>query len=69
MKINQKVGTRLLTKFGEKGIINLGKMIPLLGGVIGVTFDASGTYIIGKAATNTFKNNGYDKENAIIIDV
>ena len=27
--INQKVGFRLLTKFGEKGVINLGKAIPL----------------------------------------
>ena len=29
--INQKVGFRLLTKFGEKGVINLGKAVPLLG--------------------------------------
>ena len=27
-KINQKVGFRLLTKFGEKGLINLGKLVP-----------------------------------------
>lgn len=29
--INQKVGFRLLTKFREKGVINLGKCIPLVG--------------------------------------
>jgi hypothetical protein len=34
-KINQAVGFRLLTKFGEKGVLNLGKAIPLVGGVIG----------------------------------
>ncbi|MBD5206810.1 MAG: EcsC family protein [Bacteroidales bacterium] len=34
-KINQLVGFRLLTKNGSKGILNLGKMVPILGGVIG----------------------------------
>jgi hypothetical protein len=32
-KINQKVGFRLVTKFGEKGIINLSKLIPVVGGL------------------------------------
>ena len=31
IKINQRIGFRLLTKFGEKGVINLGKMVPLAG--------------------------------------
>ena len=39
--INQRVGFRLLTKFGEKGVINLGKAVPLLGGIIGGTVDAA----------------------------
>ncbi|MGL4452304.1 MAG: EcsC family protein [Sarcina sp.] len=52
--INQKVGFRLLTKFGEKGVVNLGKMIPLVGGVIGGGFDAVGTRIIGKTAKKLF---------------
>ena len=38
--INQKVGFRLLTKFGEKGALNLGKAVPLVGGIIGATFDS-----------------------------
>lgn len=52
--INQKVGFRLITKFGEKGIINLGKTIPLLGGVIGATFDSVSTNTVGNIARNTF---------------
>jgi uncharacterized protein (DUF697 family) len=52
--INQKVGFRLLTKFGEKGIINLGKTIPLLGGVVGATFDSVSTNTVGNIARNTF---------------
>lgn len=52
--INQKVGFRLLTKFGEKGAINLGKAIPLVGGIIGATFDSIGTNVVGNIARDTF---------------
>lgn len=52
--INQKVGFRLLTKFGEKGLINLGKAIPIAGGVIGGAVDGIGTGIIGKTAKKVF---------------
>ncbi|MCZ2845675.1 MAG: EcsC family protein [Candidatus Bathyarchaeota archaeon] len=52
--INKRVGIRLVTKFGEKGIINLGKAIPLVGGVIGGTVDGIGTYTIGKTAKKLF---------------
>ncbi|MCS4298888.1 MULTISPECIES: EcsC family protein [Acinetobacter] len=52
--INKKVGFRLLTKFGEKGVINLGKTIPLLGGVVGATFDSVSTNTVGNIARNTF---------------
>ena len=52
--INKKVGFRLLTKFGEKGVINLGKAIPLLGGVVGATFDSVSTNTVGNIARNTF---------------
>lgn len=54
--INQKVGFRLLTKFGEKGAINLGKAVPLVGGVIGATFDSVTTNTIGNIARDTFIN-------------
>ncbi len=56
--INQKVGFRLLTKFGEKGVINLGKAVPLVGGFIGGTVDSIATNTIGNIARDTFiKNN------------
>lgn len=66
VKINQKVGFRLVTKFGEKGIINIGKMVPVLGGVIGGSFDAVSTKTIATAAKRTFKLNGYDRERNVI---
>ena len=53
-EINKKVGFRLLTKFGTTGGINLGKMIPLAGGIIGAAFDGTTTKIIGNVARKNF---------------
>lgn len=53
-QINKRVGFRLVTKFGEKGVINLGKVVPIVGGVIGGTVDAVGTNTIGKTAKKIF---------------
>lgn len=52
--INQKVGFKLLTKFGQKGAINLGKAIPLIGGFIGGSIDGITTKIIGNIAKGVF---------------
>ena len=54
IEINKKVGFRLLTKFGEKGAINLGKAVPLIGGIVGATFDSVTTNTIGNIARDTF---------------
>jgi hypothetical protein len=53
-KINQKVGFRLVTKFGSKGVVNLSKAIPLLGGITGAVFDGVSTNIVGNTARNLF---------------
>lgn len=53
-EINKKVGFRFLTKFGEKGVINLGKMVPLVGGVVGGGFDLIETRIIANRAYKMF---------------
>lgn len=53
-RINQAVGFRLITKFGEKGILNLGKAIPLIGGVIGGGVDLASTKVIGKISKEVF---------------
>lgn len=54
VKINQKIGFRLLTKFGEKGIVNLGKVIPVVGGVIGGGMDVASTIVIAKNSIKMF---------------
>lgn len=53
-KINQAVGFRLITKFGSKGVVNLGKAIPLIGGVIGGGVDLASTKTIGKISKKVF---------------
>ena len=52
--INQKVVFRFLTKFGEKGLINIGKMIPVVGALNSGGFDLAETKIIANRAYKEF---------------
>ena len=52
--INRAVGFRLLTKFGEKGVLNLGKAVPFVGGVVSATLEAVATNAIGNVARRVF---------------
>ena len=69
-KINQAVGFRLLTKFGSTGVVNLGKAVPLLGGLIGASFDSITTNTIGNTARDIFIGDATEsvttKEAAIV---
>ena len=73
-KINQKVGFRFLTKFGTKGVINIGKAVPFVGGVIGGGFDFIETKVIANRAYKMFIKgdlnvlSGEDDEVIEIID-
>ena len=53
-KINKAVGFRFLTKFGTKGLINIGKMVPLVGAVIGGGLDFVETKTIADRAYKMF---------------
>lgn len=53
-KVLEKVSTKLLSKIGEKGVSNLGKAIPVFGGIVGGSFDAISTNIVGRVAKKTF---------------
>lgn len=70
-KINQKVGFRFLTKFGTKGLVNLGKLVPGIGAVIGGGLDFAETKIISERAYKWFIEGDFnatdDKEE--IIDI
>ena len=54
VEINKKVGFRLLTKAGERGVINAARAIPLLGGLIGGGVDAAWTNAVGNQARDIF---------------
>jgi len=54
IRINQAVGFRLITKAGQTGLINLTKLVPFVGGVIGGSFDAVVTRGIGAVAKENF---------------
>lgn len=58
--INKKVGFRLLTKFGTKGAINFGRLIPIVGGVVGGGVDLITTKIIANRAKKWFLEGSFD---------
>lgn len=57
LEINQAVGFRLITKFGENGILNLGKLVPVFGGLISGVLDEIATNTIGEVAKDAFIAN------------
>ncbi len=69
-KINQKVGFRFITKFGAKGIVNLGKLLPGVGAVVGGGLDFVETKIIADRAYKWFFEGDFsvkdEKEDDII---
>lgn len=73
-KINQKVGFRFITKFGTKGLVNLGKLVPGVGAVVGGSLDLVETKIIAKRAykwfmEGDFSDNKEDREEQFVVEV
>lgn len=54
VKINQKIGFRFLTKFGEKGMVNLWKLVPVVGAVVNGGLDLAETKIVAARAYKMF---------------
>ncbi len=67
LKINQTVGYRMVTKAGSTGTINILKMVPVVGGVVGGTFDTITTRSIAKLARHNFKDDGFDLGDGNVI--
>ena len=71
-RINQAVGFRFVTKFGTKGLVNLGKMVPGVGAVISGGLDYAETRIIGKRAYKWFIENDFsddrDSDTSFVIE-
>lgn len=71
-KINQKVGFRFITKFGSKGLVNLGKLLPGVGALVGGGLDLVETKIIADRAYKWFMTGDFsvkDEEDDIVVDV
>lgn len=56
-RINKIVGFKLVTKFGEKGAINIVKAVPFIGGAIGGGIDYMSASTVGSTAKKVFINN------------
>lgn len=56
-KINAKLGFRFITKAGTTGIVNLTKLVPLLGGAVGGGVDYATTLAIANKAKAEFITN------------
>lgn len=71
-KINKKVGFRFITKFGSKGLVNLGKLLPGVGALVGGGLDLVETKIIADRAYKWFMTGDFsvkDEEDDIVVDV
>lgn len=55
IEINKKVGFRLVTKAGEKGVVNLMKLVPIAGGIVGGTIDGFFVNTCGNTAKRIFQ--------------
>ena len=53
-RINKFFGRKLVTKFSQKGLIQLGKAVPFIGGFVGGAIDMAGCRSIGKLARQAF---------------
>ena len=53
-EVNKRVGYRLVAKAGEKGVVNLTKLVPLVGGPIGAAVDGVSCKTIAGYAMRTF---------------
>lgn len=54
-QINKKLGIRLITKAGEKSVVSITKVVPVVGGFVSGGFDAASCYSVGRVAHKFFK--------------
>lgn len=58
-QVLEKTSTNIATRIGTKGLSNLTKALPVIGGIISGSFDAVSTKITGKVAKKTFINKDF----------
>jgi uncharacterized protein (DUF697 family) len=60
IEINKKVGFRLVTKAGSKGVVNLTKLAPVAGGIVGGGINFASTRAVGAWAKRNFPDDSAD---------
>ena len=56
IEINKRVGFRLVTKAGEKGVVNIIRIVPVVAGVVGGIADATNHAATGNIARSLFRS-------------
>ena len=64
IRINQMVGFRLITKAGTKGVVNLTKLAPVVGGFVGGGVNLTSTLAVGAWAKKNFPASAVSMESA-----
>lgn len=64
-RINQKVGFRFITKAGTTGVVNLTRIVPVLGGVVGGSVDYLSTRAIARQAFKEFIGEDIEIEDTL----
>lgn len=62
-EVNKKVGFRLLTKYGETGVVNLAKLLPGVGAVVGGGVNLVETKIIAKRSYKWFFKHDFSVDS------
>jgi hypothetical protein len=58
IEINKKVGYRLITKGGTKGLVNMSKVVPVAGGIAGAGLNVASTSTVATYARRNFPRVG-----------
>lgn len=66
--INKKIGFRFITKFGEKGMVNLWKLVPVVGAAVNGGLDYTETKIIANRAYKMFIEKDFSVGEEIELD-
>jgi hypothetical protein len=53
-KVIEKVSAKMAAKAGVKGVASLGKAVPVIGSIVGGSYDALSTRVVGKIAKKIF---------------
>jgi len=71
LELNASVGYQLVAKFGQKGAVNLVKLVPFVGGGVGAGVNIVGINTIARSAKQTFlprPTSPFDSPGITVID-